>query len=434
MTSLQNLWRRVRRGAAVLLVCPLLTFAAGAGTVRAAEVAVKMPPGVVNPEAALRDPTYSDPMFWWRMTSRPKDVYEPDAYFYWPDAVIHGAPAPFLPAAAAGRTSISAAALNEAADWAGAHKTGALIVVHRGVVQLERYWNGVRPDELVNGRAITRSVTPMLLGFAVAAGKVALDDPIGKFITEWRDDPRGRITVQQLGQQVSGLEVAPQLGLDVIAGNKDLCLAYCGDVVRAALAYPAVNLPGTRFEYAQENMQLLALVIERALGFPIQTLLSERVWGPIGASDATFQMDRPGGVARVMCCMRATPRDWARLGVLVSQEGRWQGKQVLPAGWVRTMATPSPRNPSHGLGLWLGSPYVAKRSFFEGQPGILPQSEPYLAQDVRMMEGGGFRVIYMVPSEQLVIFRHGQTVDNWDHAFLVNSILRGLPAYRRPRR
>jgi hypothetical protein len=90
------------------------------------------------------------------------------------------------------------------------------------------------------------------------------------------------------------------------------------------------------------------------------------------------------------------------------------------------MATPSPRNPSHGLGLWLGSPYVPKRTFFEGQPGILPQSEPFLADDVRSMEGGGFRVIYMVPSEQLVIFRHGQTVEDWDHAHLVNVLLRGL--------
>ena len=300
MTHFRKPWRYLRRCAAALLFCPMMIVMPGAGWVRAAETAAKMPPGVVDPEVALRDPTYSDPMFWWRMTSRPKDVYEPEAYFYWPDAVIRGAPAAFLPAAATGRTSIAAAALTEAADWAAAHKTGALIVVHKGVVQLERYWNGVRPDELVNGRAITRSVTPMLLGFAVAAGKVALDDSIGKFITEWRDDPRGRITVQQLGQQVSGLEVTPQLGLEIIAGNKDLCLAYCGDVVRAALAYDATSPPGSRFDYAQENMQLLALVIERALGMPIQTLLSERVWAPIGASDATFQMDRPGGVARVI--------------------------------------------------------------------------------------------------------------------------------------
>lgn len=391
-------------------------------SVRAAD----MPTGVFDPDQAIRDPIYSDPVFWWRMTSRPKDVYEPDPYFYWPAAVVTGAPRAFLPAAPAGRTSIDPKVLEQMVAWADARKTDALIVIYKGVVQLERYRDGLTPDELTNGRAITRSVTPLLLGFAVADGKVALDDPIGKFITEWRDDPRGSVTVRQLAQNVSGLEVAPSLPLTVIHGNKDLCLAYCGDVVRAALDYQATHSPGTRFEVAQENTQLLALVIERALGIPVQQLLSTRVWQPIGAADAAFQFDRPGGSARVMCCMRATSRDWARLGVLVAHQGRWESRQVLPKGWVQTMATPSARNPNFGLGLWLGSPFNASRGYFEGQPGNIPQSEPFLADDVLMMEGGGFRVLFMVPSRDLVIFRHGQTVPDWDQSYLVNAALKGL--------
>ena len=203
-----------------------------------------------------------------------------------------------------------------------------MIIVHKGKVQLERYWQQGKPDTLTNGRAITRSVTPTVLGFAVADGALTLDDPIGTYITEWRDDARGAITVRQLAQNASGLEVAPQLGLEVIHGNKDLCLVYCGDVVRAALAYDRTSEPDTKFEVAQENMQLLALVIERAMEQPIQDILSERVWQKIGAADATFQMDRPDGVARVMCCMRATPRDWARFGFLILNGGQWMGEQV----------------------------------------------------------------------------------------------------------
>ena len=386
--------------------------------------AADMPAGIADPDLAIADPIYRDPVFWWRMSSLPKDVYEPDAYFYWPPATIAGRPAAWLPVAAAGRTTLPAAGLDAAAAWAGARKTNALIIIHRGKVQLERYWNGMQPDLLANGRALTRSITPMLLGFALESGKLALDDPLGKFITEWRDDPRGRITVRQLAQNVSGLEVAPSLPVSVVYGNKDLYLAYGGDVVRAAMNYPQVSPPGSRFEVAQENTQLLALVIERATGKPVQTLLSERVWKPIGASDAAFQFDRPGGHARVMCCMRATPRDWARVGQLLVQDGRWEGQQILPAGWVKTMATPSARNPNFGLGLWLGSPYVAKRAYFEGQPGVIPQSEPFLADDVRIMEGGGFRTMFIVPSKQLVILRHGQQVPDWDNAALVNAVLR----------
>ncbi len=386
----------------------------------------EMPEGIADPDKAILDPMFSDPVLFWRLTSVPKDPYEPDAYFYWPVEVVQGAHVPMKKAKRA--TTIPTPALRASADWAAERKSNALIVIHKGVVQLEQYWNGMTSDKLANGRAITRSVTPLLLGFAVADGKVNLDDPINRFITEWASDPRGRITVRQLAQNVSGLEVAPTLGVKQVYGNKDLCLAYCGDVVRAALNYEYVNPPGTRFEVAQENMQLLATVIERAMGIPIAKLLSERVWKPIGASDATFQLDRPGGVARVMCCMRATPTDWARLGQLVLQDGVWNGRQVLPKGWVATMAMPSPRNPNFGLGLWLGEPYAAMRTYFEGQPGVIPQSEPFLAKDVRIMEGGGFRTVFIVPSFGLVIHRHGPADSGWDNAALVNIIIRGLNA------
>ncbi len=415
-----NLGVRLDRCAAIATVFALsLTFSVPIA-------AQDFPRGVANPYDVLNDPVYSDPVFWWRMTSRPDNVYEPDPYFYWPDAVIAGPGGDFLPAAAPGETTLPADTLDALADWAEARDTYALIIVHNGKVQLERYWQQGAPDVLTNGRAITRSVTPMVLGFAVADGALALDDPIGAYITKWRDDPRGATTVRQLAQNASGLEVAEQMDLTQIHGNKDLCLVYCGDVIRAALAYEKASEPGTKFEVAQENMQLLALVIERAMGRPIQDILSKRVWQKIGAVDATFQFDRPDGVARVMCCMRATPRDWARFGVLMLTGGKWNGEQVLPRGWVDTMATPSLTNPRFGIGLWLGTPYVAMRTYFEGEAGVIPHSEQFLADDVRMMEGGGFRVVFMVPSEDLMILRLGNSQHpDWDHAYLVNAYLRG---------
>jgi len=386
-------------------------------------LAVDMPSGVPDPDKAIADPAYNDPVLFWRVTSAPKDVFEPDPYFYWPEAKVAGAPKPFFRAASRG--AVPAAVLEEMAGWAEARQSNALIVVHKGRVLLERYWNGTTAETILNGRAITRSMPPMMLGFAVADGKLSLDDPLGKYLTEWAGDRRGDVTVRQLAQHVSGLEVAPAMGMRIL-GNKDLCLAYCGDVVRAALAFDYERPPGERFEVAQENMQLLSIVIERAMGVPFQQLMSERVWTKIGAADATFQFDRPGGVARTMCCMRATARDYTRLGVMVAQDGMWDGRHVLPPGWVKTMATPSRVNPNFGMGLWRGAPFVKLRTYFEGQPGVIPQSEPYLADDVVMMEGGGFRVIHMVPSEELVIFRHGPGVPDWDGAYLVNTALRAM--------
>lgn len=382
------------------------------------------PPPVTPGEEAMKSPIAADPVFWWRQESFRTQAYEPPESFYWPDAEVAGAPGPFLPAAAPGRTTIAPETLKTMEAWADSHNSRALIVIHKGKVQLERYWRGVEADKITNGRAITRSFAPMMLGFAVADGKVDLDAPIGRYLTEWANDPRGKITVRQVAQHVSGLlhfSKAP-----TVYGNKQSALFYAGDVVRAALDMDLVEEPGTRFDVADVNTQLISLVIERATGTPSAEYLSERVWKPIGASRATYQLDRPGGVARTLCCMRATPRDLARLGQLFVQDGRWRGRQVLPTGWVKTMATPSARNPNFGLGLWLGSPFAPMRTYEEGKPGVIPQSEPYLAPDVRLMEGGGFRAIYIVPSKDLVILRLGYADPNWDSAYLVNTAIRGM--------
>ena len=340
------------------------------------------------------------------MTSMPKDVYEPDAYFYWPPAVIGGRPGPWLPVAPVGRTTLPVAGLEAAAAWAQPRKTNALIIIHRGKVQLERYWNGMLPDQLANGRALTR---------APPAARVPLEAASSGSTTPSRSSspsgarPRGRITVRQLAQNVSGLEVAPSLPVSVVYGNKDLYLAYGGDVVRAAMNYPAVHPPGTRSRSRRKTPA--AGTGDRA---------RHRHGGADAAVRSRLEADlrvrrglpvRPPGRPCARDVLHA--RDAARLGTgrPAAGAGRQVGGQTGAARWLgETMATPSARKPNFGLGLWLGNPYVAKRAYFEGQPGVIPQSEPFLADDVRIMEGGGNRTLFIVPSKQLVILRHGQQV------------------------
>lgn len=412
---------------ATLATAALAMFGLASSVARAQPADAARPPPPVTPaEEAMKDPIAADPVFWWRRESFRTQGYEPPPSFYWPNAEVTGAatPQPFLPQAAAGRTTVSPEALKEMEAWADSHSSRALIVIHKGKVQLERYWRGVSPDEITNGRAITRTFTPMMLGFAVADGKVELDAPIGRYLTEWADKPQGKITVRQVAQHVSGLEY--EGGDDVVYGNKRAAVFYAGDVVAAALRLDLHVQPGTKFEVADANTQIVSMVIERATGKPFTEYLSEKVWAPIGAGRATYQLDRPGGVARTLCCMRATPRDLARLGQLFVQDGKWNGRQVLPAGWVKTMRTPSARNPNFGLGLWLGAPFNPLRSYYEDKPGTVPQSEPFVASDVAFMEGGGNRELYIVPSKDLVILRLGYADPKWDNAYLVNTAIRGM--------
>jgi CubicO group peptidase (beta-lactamase class C family) len=97
--------------------------------------------------------------------------------------------------------------------------------------------------------------------------------------------------------------------------------------------------PGTRFKYVSADTQVLALVLRAAVKTPLAEYLSEKVWKPMGAeADATWHVDAAGqefGYSGI----NATLRDWGRLGLLLAHDGALNGRQIVPAAWVRAMTS-----------------------------------------------------------------------------------------------
>jgi len=366
--------------------------------------------------------------------------------FYQPVARIDGGGAgAFFPAAAPGETTIDPAALEAAAQWAEAHNSVALLVLHRGRLQLERYWQGTDAGTPFSGRAMSRSLVGLVFGTAVADGRLALDDPASKYLDEWRGDPRGAITIRQLMQNVSGLaEIelesplpAPGAGpleravaLLRTAASRNTRLALGTDFGAAALSFPLEHEPGGRFAFSNANSQLLGLILERATGTDFERYVQQKLWAPLGAGVGEFYMDRRSGMPAVYCCFRATPRDWLRVGSLLASDGVFDGRPLLPRGWVEQMArSTSTVNPLYGLQVWSGRATRGRRGYVTGsQQGGVPHGEDFVAGDVVWMEGGGGRSIWAVPSQQLVIVRLGRASQTWDGSVLPNTILRGLRA------
>ena len=185
--------------------------------------------------------------FWYRWYTLPEDPGEWPASYYQPTVTVRGDPGEFFPSAARGERTIDGEALEAAATWAEEHNTAALLVLHKGVVQLERYWRDIGPDSLFTGRAMTRSLIPPLVASALEEGAIkSLDDGVGDYVPEWRDDPRGRITVRQLLGNLSGLE-NDLLANDPDPFNKNTQLSLSGDFYGAALDFELANTPGAIF-------------------------------------------------------------------------------------------------------------------------------------------------------------------------------------------
>jgi CubicO group peptidase (beta-lactamase class C family) len=359
---------------------------------------------------------------------------------YEPLEPVPGAPgARLLPTAEAGQRSLAPAALADAREYAARNNSLALIVWRKGRVEEASYFRGATAGTTFPSRSLAKPMTAVAVGRALALGRIrSLDQPVADFFTEWRGDPRrSGILVRHLLDMRSGL--LPQ---NVATTAEDILnRAYLHPRHEEVILhdYPAVDDPGTRYEYNNATSELVALLIERSTGRRYAEFLSTEILKPLGAPGGEVWVNRPGGLAHSGCCLMLPPEAWLRLGVLVMQDGVWEGKRLLPEGYVRQMQTATAQNPYYGLGLYVAGDYIARRGFAnparDREALRVKHSEPYLARDLVLFDGNANQVVYIIPSEQMVILRVGDSPprangNEWDNAFLPNTLMRGI--VRRP--
>ncbi len=217
---------------------------------------------------------------------------------------------------------------------------------------------------------------------------------------------------------------------------------YSGNSQAAVLRTPMANwAPGTRFDYNNINSELLGTVLENASGKRYSELLEDNLWRHLGGDDARVWIDSEFGNAFTSCCLMATARDWARMGLLMLNRGRVRDFRVVTAGWLDRMVSPSPVSKWYGLQTWLGYERdINPRSDNPAAAGSYARTEPFLAPDVYYFAGRGAQRVYVVPSRELVIVRLGPALgpqplpSGWDNAYLVNSVIRGIDELRKQQR
>jgi CubicO group peptidase (beta-lactamase class C family) len=317
----------------------------------------------------------------------------------------------------------------DAIKYAEDMKSYSFLIWRDGELLVERYMNGGTVSTRTESASMHKSVMAMVVGHALADGKLgSLEDPVGKYIDEWEDDERGKITLRQVLNMATGLTTTSAAG-GVLSETSRFQMGLFPESI--LLSRKLQRPPGTVFEYLNVNSNTMGLILSRVLGMRYADYLSLKIWKPLGADDAFVWPDRPGGLVKTSGSLLAAPRDWLRLGIMLEGDGVFDDRQVLPQGWVQQMITPSPRNPNYGLQIWLGSPHVAKRYYNESQSGaMVPAAEPFLAEDTFFFDGFGGQRVYVVPSENLVIVRTGPARLDWDDSAVPNMVVKTLRAER----
>ncbi len=273
-------------------------------------------------------------------------------------------------------------------------ETHAFLAVHRGQVVAEQYVDGRGQETTFPSWSKAKSMTQALVGILVGEGKI--DIHARAAVPEWQsdDDPRRAITLDELLRMSSGLEFAEDY---VDAGVSHAIEMLFGkgqdDVAAYAASFPLAYDRGTFWNYSSGTTNIVARCAAEALGAKgedFKRFMFKALFSPIGMRSAQPKFDKAGTFIGSSFCY-CTARDFARFGLLYMRDGVWDGRRILPEGWVDYARTPTQTPPDEPMGYgahwWLG---IAGEDSFS--------ANGYQGQ---------FTVC--VPSLDLVLVRHGNS-------------------------
>jgi CubicO group peptidase (beta-lactamase class C family) len=287
-------------------------------------------------------------------------------------------------------------------------RTKAIVVLKDGHVVAERYAEGYGVDTPVLGFSATKSVISALAGILVRKGALSLEQPAPVAAWQSPDDPRHAITVDQLLRHTAGLALGSSLSASLASALEPVNRMKFmeSDMAAYAESIPLETAPGGAWNYHDGNTIILSHLIREEVGghaADMMRLARQELFGPLGMRNVTLEFDASGN-PEGSSQMLATARDWARFGLLYLNDGVIGGKRILPEGWVKYSASPTPNAwVGYGAGFWtnLGDSFGASYRIERGMP-----------RDAFFAKGTIGQYVIIVPSERLVVVRLGRS-PNW---------------------
>ncbi len=234
-------------------------------------------------------------------------------------------------------------------------ETLALLAVHRGRLVFERYAPGKTDQDTFVSWSMAKSI--LHAGVGILCGRGLLDPQQPAPVPGWKSDARGRIRLEDLLRMVDGLDFAEVYedgsGSDVI---EMLFKSGKDDVAAFAEARPSAHPPGSYWNYSSGTSNVVSAIVRRRLaaqGDDTLSFLQRDLFDILGMKSAKPRCD-PAGTFIGSSYVFATARDFARFGLLYLRNGIWEGRRLLPEGWVDHARTPTPASfGQYGAHWWL---------------------------------------------------------------------------------
>lgn len=303
----------------------------------------------------------------------------------------------------------------------------SLLVVRNGYLVAEAYffpYDKTQPHDLAS---VTKSLTTTLAGIAIGRGKIrSVKEPMLPFFADLKiankDERKERVTLEHLMTMSSGLDCKSQGGEPTLWE-----MLESPDNVQHMLDLPMVAEPGANFVYCSGGMHLLSAIIARVTArtkdqtTPGQTaaFAREALFAPLGIREIVWPPD-PQGVNHGFGNLHMLPRDMAKIGWLFLNQGKWDGKQVVPAEWVAAATRPqksASNTRDYGFGWW-----IPKSELANSNSGIAFEAS-----------GRGGQQISVLPAKNTVIVFTGGGFPTGEVMKLVLPAIKDQPLPANPR-
>ncbi len=239
-------------------------------------------------------------------------------------------------------------------------KVAGFLILQDGKIRLERYALGHSESNLWSSLSVAKSVTSTLVGAAIKDGYIkGVDDYVTNYIPDLKGSAYDSVTIRHLLTMTTGVrwnENYTDPDSDIAKFDKDSIEPGMNATVSYMRRLPAEAEPGKKWVYSTGETHLLGALVSSATHQTLSHYLSSKIWIPYGMEQtATWRLDRTGQ-EMAGCCLQMRLRDFARFGQFVLEDGRINGKSIVPEGWFDTatqIQVPLWPGAGYGYGWWI---------------------------------------------------------------------------------
>lgn len=233
-------------------------------------------------------------------------------------------------------------------DYLDKNQITGFLVLRDNVIVREDYQYGRKLTDRFMSGSMAKTLVALTVGIALSEGKISsIEDKVEKYLPETLGTIYGTRTIRTLLQMSSGLHSTdtPQnaggwirLGGDQLPSSSPRGPAGLSNHQQFKSEKFQVD---TKFVYHGADTDMLGYLVAGAVGKPLNEYFSEKIWIPLGAEDDAYWSVDMGRNVVGASGFTARLRDYARLGGMLANNGKWDGRQIVPEKWIVEMTTPN---------------------------------------------------------------------------------------------